>query len=287
MSQQGRTVKITIPKEQLWENLRISNDFMFAKVMRNPELCKGMLERLLDIQIDHIEYPEEQKVIDLSKDSKSVRLDVYLKDEKGTVYNIEIQTTNKRNLPKRTRYYAGMIDLNAIEKGADYSELPQSFVIFICTFDAFGKGRWRYTFENRCNEDPEIFLEDGTTKIFFHTNGTKGNISEEAKNILKFIADNTAEDDFTEKLAREVQKIKENKEWQVEYMTLLMREREKYKEEIADGRAEGMAEGEIKGAIQVCKNFQLSFQETVQYLMDNFHLPLFEAEEDVNRYWES
>ena len=126
MSQQGRTVKITIPKEQLWENLRISNDFMFAKVMRNPELCKGMLERLLDIQIDHIEYPEEQKVIDLSKDSKSVRLDVYLKDEKGTVYNIEIQTTNKRNLPKRTRYYAGMIDLNAIEKGADYSELPQS-----------------------------------------------------------------------------------------------------------------------------------------------------------------
>ena len=66
-------------------------------------------------------------------------------------------------------------------------------------------------------------------------------------------------------------------------MTLLMREREKYKEGIADG----MAKGEIKGAIQVCKNFQLSFQETVQYLMDNFHLPLSEAEENVNRYWES
>lgn len=137
VSQQENTIKITIPEEQLWENLRISNDFMFAKVMRNPELCKGLLERLLDIQIDHIEYPEEQKVIDISKDSKSVRLDVYLKDEKGTVYNVEIQTTSNRNLPKRTRYYAGMIDLNAIEKGADYSELPQSFVIFICTFDAF------------------------------------------------------------------------------------------------------------------------------------------------------
>lgn len=98
-----------------------------------------MLERLLDIQIDHIEYPEEQKVIDIAKDSKSVRLDVYIRDEKGTVYNIEIQTTSNRNLPKRTRYYAGMIDLNAIEKGADYSELPQSFVIFICTFDTFEK----------------------------------------------------------------------------------------------------------------------------------------------------
>lgn len=242
MNQQKNTIKITIPEEQLWENLKISNDFMFAKVMRNPELCKGMLERLLDIQIDHIEYPEEQKVIDISKDSKSVRLDVYLKDEKGTVYNIEIQTTSNRNLPKRTRYYAGMIDLNAIEKGADYSELPQSFVIFICTFDAFGKGRWRYTFKNMCKEDNDVLLEDGTAKIFFNTDGTKGNISEDTKNILKFIANNTAEDDFTEKLAQEVQKIKENKEWQVEYMTLLMREREKYTE----GKAEGQAYGIIK-----------------------------------------
>ncbi len=285
VSQQKNPIKITIPEEQLWENLNISNDFMFAKVMRNPELCKGMLERLLDIQIDHIEYPEEQKVIDISKDSKSVRLDVYLRDEKGTVYNIEIQTTNKKNLSKRTRYYAGMIDLNALEKGADYTELPQSFVIFICTFDAFGKGLWRYTFENMCKEDTNLLLKDGTAKIFFNTTGTQGNISEDTKNILKFIENNTAEDDFTEKLAQEVQKIKENKEWQVEYMTLLMREREKYKEGLADGREEGIAEGVIQGAVRTCKNFNLSFQETVQYLMDNFDLSSYEAEEDVHRYW--
>ena len=202
---------------------------------------------------------------------------MYLKDEKGTVYNIEIQTTNKRNLPKRIRYYAGMIDLNAIEKGADYTELPKSFVIFICTFDVFGKGRWRYTFENMCKEDNEVLLRDGTAKIFFNTTGTKGNISEDTKNILKFIENNTTEDEFTEKLAQEVRKIKENKEWQVEYMTLLMREREKYKE--------GIAEGEIKGAVRACKNFNLSFQETVQYLIDNLNLTLQEAEDNVNLHW--
>ena len=282
MSQQENTIKITIPEEQLWENLKISNDFMFAKVMRNPELCKGMLERLLDIQIDHIEYPEEQKVIDISKDSKSVRLDVYLKDEKGTVYNVEIQTTHSKNLPKRTRYYAGMIDLNAIEKGADYSELPQSFVIFICTFDAFGKGQWRYTFENMCKEDNDIFLEDGTAKIFFNTDGTKGDIREDAKNILKFIANNTAEDDFTEKLAQEVQKIKENKEWQVEYMTLMMREREKYNE----GLAKGLAKGKIEGAVTTYGEMGLTFNETVQRIAEKFNLSLSEAEENVKMYWD-
>jgi len=277
MEHPEKTIKLVIPEDQLWENLKISNDFMFAKVMRNPELCKGMLERLLGITIDHIEYPKEQKVIDIAKDSKSVRLDVYLKDGKGTVYNVEIQTSSNRNLPKRTRYYSGMIDLNAIEKGADYSELPKSFVIFICTFDAFGKGLWRYTFENICKEDPEVSLDDETYKVFFNTRGIKGNISQETKNILKFIENNTTQDDFTEKLAQEVQRVKENKEWQVEYMTLLMREREKYKE--------GIAEGEIKGAVKACKNFNLSFQETVQYLIDNFNLSLQEAEENVEKHW--
>lgn len=60
-------------------------------------------------------------------------------------------------------------------------------------------------------------------------------------------------------------------------MTLLMREREKYKE--------GIAEGEMKGAVQACKNFNLSFQETVLYLMDNFNLTLQEAEDNVNMHW--
>lgn len=72
---------------------------MFAKVMRNPELCKGMLERLLDIQIDHIEYPEEQKAINISKDSKSVRLDVYLRDEKALSTTSKFKPQIKETFP--------------------------------------------------------------------------------------------------------------------------------------------------------------------------------------------
>lgn len=75
--------------------------------------------------------PEEQKVIDITKDSKSVRLDVYVNDDAGTVYDVEMQTTSSKDLPKRSRYYQGMIDLNQIEKGAFYRDLNKSFVIFI------------------------------------------------------------------------------------------------------------------------------------------------------------
>ncbi len=282
MKQPENIITVTLPEEQLWENLKISNDFMFAKVMRNPELCKGILERLLGITIDHIEYPEEQKVIDIAKDSKSVRLDVYLKDEKGTVYNVEIQTTSSKNLPKRTRYYQGMIDLNAIEKGADYSELPQSFVIFICTFDAFKTERWKYTFQNVCQEDSKITLNDQTTKIFFNTKGTKGSISKDAKKNLEFIESNSAEDDFTKRLAEEVQKIKENKEWNVEYMTLLMREREKYKE----GYAEGEIAGEARGIIDFALDLGYSNEEILTVLQKKLGVTKQQADDYFKRFYD-
>ena len=59
-----------------WEELGISNDFLFGKVMQNPELCKELLQRILpDLKIDHIEYPELQKNIDVDRDARSVRLD--------------------------------------------------------------------------------------------------------------------------------------------------------------------------------------------------------------------
>lgn len=74
----------------IWESLGISDDFMFSKIMQNAELCKELLQRILpDLEIDHIEYPEAQKSIRLDMDAKSVRLDVYVRDGKGTIYDID------------------------------------------------------------------------------------------------------------------------------------------------------------------------------------------------------
>ena len=58
-----------------------------------------------------------------------------------------MQTTNTRDLPKRSRYYQGTIDLNMMSAGATYDKLKQSYIIFINTFDLFGKGFPKYTFE--------------------------------------------------------------------------------------------------------------------------------------------
>lgn len=103
------------------EEISLSNDFLFGKVMQNPVLCKKLLERILpDLKIERIEYPELQKPI---RPDADVRLDVYVGDNKEVVYDIEMQTTDTGELPKRSLYYQGMMDLQFIDKGESYKKL--------------------------------------------------------------------------------------------------------------------------------------------------------------------
>lgn len=214
----------------IWDGLGISNDFLFGKVMQNPELCKELLQRIFpEFLIDHIEYPELQKCIRLDIDAHGIRLDVYVQDDKQIVYDIEMQVSNTKELPKRSRYYQSVIDLQLIDKGRHYNELNRSYIIFICLFDIFGRGRHIYTFENICKEDNSISMGDEATKIFLNTEGTLDDISKELKAFLDYVAGKKSEDSYVMKLEEAVRRAKRNREWRHEYMTLLMRDQENQK----------------------------------------------------------
>ena len=116
--------------------------------------------------------------------------------------------------------------------------LNQSFVIFICTFDPFGKGRHIYTFENRCIEDLNINLNDQATKVFINTTGTLDDVDKEFEQFLKYIEQTTndnVKNDFIKAIHNKVVSIKNDREMEVQYMTLLEREREKYEEGLEKG----------------------------------------------------
>ncbi len=230
-----------------FDEIGIQDDFMFGTVMRKPELCKPFLEIVLGISISRIEYPEIQKNIDVTLKAKSVRLDVYVNDEKGTVYNVEMQTSRKRNLPKRSRYYQGIIDLDLIRKGQDYDELPIGIVIFVCTFDLFGLGLPVYRFENRCVDNPELSLGDGTIKIVLNTKGVKDGISPELRELLRYIDEGSVSNAYTESLEKEVKLVRTDAEWRHEYMTLDMWMKEKVKDAVVEGREQGLEQGRAEG----------------------------------------
>ena len=234
---------------EAWERLSIQDNFIFQRVMQNVKLCKWLLERILKIKIREIRYPDTEKSIGIRLDSKAVRLDVYVEDEIGTVYNIEMQTTKGRDgeLPRRTRYYQGMIDMDLLGKGVYYDDLRQTYIIFICTFDLFGLDERIYTFRNRCVEQPEIELGDGTTKIFLNAKGLKGNVDEELEDFLQYVDGKEARSRFAQEMAQEVERVKRQDEMRREFVTLYMEYQKHHREGLAKGIEQGRREGRREG----------------------------------------
>jgi len=111
---------------------------MFAAVMLIVENCKRLLEMVLGIVIESITVSKEKSII-YHPEYKGVRLDVIAKDENRTHYNVEMQVQPKKALGKRSRYYHSQIDMELLERGEYYDCLPNSYVIFGCDFDPFGK----------------------------------------------------------------------------------------------------------------------------------------------------
>lgn len=224
-----------------YEQLTFTDDFMFCKVLTtNPELCHELLELIIGRKVGQFTRLDKQQPIELTADGKGVRFDVYSEDDTGTVYDCEMQAKKNGNLAKRSRYYQGMIDLNLIERSADYRQLKKSYVIFICPFDAFGEGLHKYTFENLCKERPQIGLGD-EAKIFLCAGGDADDVSEEMKDFLDWLTGKEGTSILVRNLDNAVKGVKNKEEWRLEYMTLLMRDQEM----IQKGREEGRKEGRI------------------------------------------
>lgn len=223
-----------------FDELDFTDDYMFCKVMEeNEDLCKQLIEIILEKKIRKVVIKQKQKSIDVKADSRGVRLDVYVEDEADTVFDLEMQAANKLYLPLRTRYYQGMIDLNLLGKGIKYNELRETYIIFICVDKPFEDGKLhKYTFINTCQEDKERLLNDNCTKIFVTPKGEADDISDELKAFLQYLVDKIPRDEFTKKLDAEVNHIRASYERRLEYMTLY----DKYEEIREEGRIEGREE---------------------------------------------
>ena len=247
------------------EELTFTDDFMFGRIMQNPEICKGLLERLLEIKIEKIEYPTLQKSISPHYKSKGVRLDVYVQDS-NRVFDIEIQNHLDENLPKRTRYYQSMMDIDLLLKGNNYTQLKESFVIFVCKEDFFGENMPCYFFTNTCRDKPDLQLGDKSYKVIFNASAFENEKNLEKKSILEYIIDKKSTSEFTTKLDTFVEQTKLNEIFKGDYMAWGLAEfdaeqrgkKEGYSAGVSDGIQQGLQQGiqqgEYKAKIETAKN---------------------------------
>ena len=258
-----------------WEELTIRDDYMFKLVMKRRRICKKMLEATLRIRIAKIRYLETEKAIAAPYRSKGIRLDVYVKDEKNTVYNIEMQIRRLEGeaLFKRTRYYQSMLDADLLAAGADYDELNKTIIIFICPFDPFGEGRYIYTFENLCMENKDLELRDGATKIFLNTKGTIGDITDTIKAFLRYVDGVVTDNSLVQEIEEEIQKVKLEEGERVNYMTFAMKMMEERKEGRREGRREGRKEGQRDERVAILRRLVMQSQIPVEQALEMIGIP--------------
>ena len=237
-------------KRKDWKDLTIIDDYMFKLVMRHPKFCRRLIEKILDIKIRHIDYLENEKSLKFRYTGKGIRLDVYVEGD-DTIYDIEMQVRNygDTELAYRTRYYQSMIDVEDLAAGTRmYSELRNSFIIFLCPFALFDRKRHMYTFRNYCFQDKELELNDGTTKIFLCSDGTLDDVSPDIRAFLDYMKGLPVNDEFINQVDNFIKEIKVREEERKSYMTYEMKLMEAHNDGKAEGRAEGLEEGSLQKA---------------------------------------
>lgn len=231
--------------------LPLSNNFMFGEVMRHPDISKLFLERLLQKEIAKVVYIGKEEDLSDGYLYHGIRLDVYLNDAEGTRYDIEMQRTNQAGLEKRIRYYQSGIDRSFLERHADYEELPESFVIFLCDFDYYKAGLACYERESTVKGCPQISYADGSHAIILNSRYRTANADPEIIEFLDYIR--TQDDQLpttgalVEKAKELVQLVRHDQTKEVPYMTWAMSLRDARKEGRLEGRQEGLQEGHLAG----------------------------------------
>ncbi len=210
---------------QKFKDLNLNNAFLFAALANDPEACQLLLKLILGKDIPKVNVKTEHNIL-LNSETKCIRLDVNARSEYDVNYNVEAQNSNEHNIVRRSRFYQAQLDVAELKPGDDYNKLPDSYVIFICSFDPFGRGLYQYTYIETCVEDGEP-LGDGTCKIFFSTVGK--NKEEVRKELIEFLGyyENST-DEYVSKvdnplitrLHEKMVILKKSREWEAGYMLM-------------------------------------------------------------------
>ena len=240
-----------------FDDLTIADDFMFCKVMQDEAICKQFLEMVLAGKIGKITYLSSQNSIAAGAEAKSICLDILVKDENGKTYDIEMQVANEHNIPKRMRYYQAALDISFLDKGLHYKTLNDSYIIFVCLFDAIGKGKPLYTFENVCLEDRQTLLQDGAKKVIINAQAFSKAEDKELKGFLEYLKTGTANTEYTGRIETMIEAVKHNEQARKEYRIMSAFEmdarEEGVQQGIRQGIQQGFADGSYKKALETAK----------------------------------
>ncbi|WP_240401453.1 Rpn family recombination-promoting nuclease/putative transposase [Lactobacillus mulieris] len=237
-----------------------TNDEIFGSIMQNKRFCKAIIQAALpDVNVVSVESIDAQKELGTKSDkiSKSVRLDIAVKDKAGNLYDVEMQVNNNHDIGPRMRYYQSSMDRDTLDRGEPYTSLSRTYLIFLCAFDPFGKGKLRYSFHLYDDENKSIQLKNNAENIIINSKGS-GSEDVDLLNLKKLMNDDKIE---SKGIFKEIQnKIQEYND-DPKRRNLMRTAELRMKEETAVAEKRGIERGREKGDKNTVKALTLTIKE--------------------------
>ncbi len=257
------------------KRLPFTDDWMFGMVMRDPEICRELLERILpDEQFSQIQLADPdsglagkalesgedssnlsmqiQAALKFDRGSRGVRFDAYVQSEELWA-EIEMQVYAGDHLGKRSRYYAANMDVDMLMAGISYEKLKKTYVIFICTHDYMKKGEAVYFFQ-RYDVEKQLPFNDESYILILNASCNPAKVPEHLKALYAYINDpaNTSDDTLMQKIDDKVEQYN-GSEWR--WVQVTFEEHVKHMEYLAreEGREEGRAAGRTEGVLDASR----------------------------------
>lgn len=245
-------------QKALVAQFNLMDDTFFSVVMEHNDAAEYLLTNLLGKPIRIIENKTQYSIRNI--ENHSIVLDALIEDEEHNIYDVEVQIGDKNNHERRIRYYRTAIDWSYLEKGKDYSELPELYMIFISDFDPFEMEKVHYEISQYV-EGTSRKYDSGVHIHYFNTKVNDGTFVAE---ILQYMKHSDPKNDRFGALSKQVNYHKVQGG-----MGDMCKAVEEYAKEYAKKYAKEMEEkGRIEGKIETVKNMLkdgLSIDKALKY----------------------
>ena len=226
--------------------LKFQDRWMFSRVLCEEEVCRKVLRAALGIEAGEIAYLNAEQCFEPLAAGRGVRLDVFARGD-GRVYDIEMQVARERDLGRRMRYYQAAMDVGELGSGEDFGALPESYVLFFCRHDAYGKGEPAYVIERRCGAHPDLAVGDASPWVVLNASAWEASADPGLRDVLRYLRTGEAEGPLSSEIDALVGVFNEDREWVDRVLT--------YEQETEmrcrKAREEGREEGEARLAVLV------------------------------------
>lgn len=190
-------------------------------------------------------YPEKQKEVKDPKhrERKDVRFDILVEDYEHNLYDVEAQTTDKKDLGWQMRYYAAKMDQRyTLDKGKTYRNMKKAYLIFLCNFDPEGEGRIKYTYHTYEDHNKSKQFQDGLEKIIINGKGIPNGESADQVGLVNLINDRPVHlNAIFDEIQTRIKDMNEDPEWRDKMIDYETRMLEKEQEAEEKGMQKGYA----------------------------------------------